>query len=219
MCVFLCIYRNTFASCLNSLCLWYLYAFVRLKGNLHLFMCECMYVCAFKWLCERYVWAWMLICVFVSDKQLGNGIRMCVRGSVWLHVSVLCLWGICMCVHIRGYMLRANMNMQSHLVFHMAALLSVKYARRESLSSWKACMPMRQTLPSAFSSLSTQSSYFLLHSFFCFNPPEQLLKWSLTANWTYVLRKKSNWKESSGRFFSAINKTSCSAALRSPGAE
>lgn len=51
--VHFCVYKNAFASCMNSLRLWYLYVFARLKGNLHLFMCECMYVCAFQWLSER----------------------------------------------------------------------------------------------------------------------------------------------------------------------
>lgn len=49
----------------------------------------------------------MLICVLVSDGQLGNGIRkrVCARGAD---------------------MLRANMNMRSHLVFQAEGPLSVK---------------------------------------------------------------------------------------------
>lgn len=31
------------------------------------------------------------------------------------------------CAFVRAYTLRVNMNMQSHLVFHAAPLLSVKY--------------------------------------------------------------------------------------------
>lgn len=61
----------------------------------------------------------MLIYVFVSDKQLENGIRSHVHGGMIAHKFLLCV--ICVrlytpvCVHICGYMLCANMNM--HLVF------------------------------------------------------------------------------------------------------
>lgn len=96
----------------------------------------------------RYVWAWMLIRMFVSDKQMSNEIR------IYLRVSVMCLWVICTCmcvlvcecVHTCAYTLHDNMNMQSHLVFRAVSLPSVKRTHRhhnlkESLSN---CMQIRQ---------------------------------------------------------------------------
>lgn len=100
------------------------------------------------------------------------------------------------------------MNMQSHLVFHAACLLSVKYAHRDcNWKDWKFeelkglranetnVLVFAFLTPLSFSSLSTQSSSYSFSSalFLSLQPystPEPVLKWSVAANCNICVEEK-----------------------------
>lgn len=122
-----------------------------------MYVCLCIQVIIWE---GRYVWAWMLICVFVSDKQPGNGIRMCAR--------VVCDWGVsggwvvhaCVCMSARAQCIvyiyvaicgcvliwtRGATWYSTRLVSCLSSThAGIATGEIESLRSWKACMQMRQ---------------------------------------------------------------------------
>lgn len=145
-----------------------------------MYVCLCIQVIIWE---GRYVWAWMLIRAFVSDKQLGNGIKLYVRVSVWLRKCFLLVGDLCvrLCTRVCACMcmyvaIRCVLIWTCRATWYSTPLISCLSSTRmgiatgkiESLRSWKACMQMRQIYlfspsktSSAFSSLSTQPSSLL----------------------------------------------------------
>lgn len=186
--------------------------FVRLKGNLHLFMCERTYVCAFKWKGRGCVWAWMLIRMFESDKQLSNEIRRHFR------VSVMCLSVICMCafVCVRACIhapICCMIMWPCRATWYSMQFVSYLSSTGTCIATWQkvwgaACRWDKYSCSLKFF-LHREPNHHLVFSFAFFHslqpyfPHEQVLNWSFAASWTCVWRRKweeEHRKESSGRF-------------------